>query len=575
MHRHTLAVWMLGISLALGLIGNIFFYEKIIGLSFFLFIGLAVLATLAVAAAARLPINRRNLWPLLPMLAFAALVAIRGDSLINTLNIGAVLALGGLALGYLTQPEPLDEATLSTQASTVIGASLFSALGGINEIAAAWRWLRERSWQGKTAVAVMRGLMLGLPVVVVFTLLLGSADVVFAGYVQDIWNLLALNSSANVLEQVMLIGGLGWVAAGAMSYGLTRHFIDQQPALPADDEPEAYLVQGESEPVAMEAVSPAPLREKRKARPLMQLGLIESAIVLGLVDALFAAFVIIQFAYFFGGEATIEARGLSYAEYARSGFFELVAVSVLTLGLALFLDNATIRGLRRENTIFRLLALVMIALVGVMLVSAAQRMWLYEAAYGFTRLRVYTHVAMLWIGVLFGAFVLSLFRLKRHVFALGVLVAAIGYLATLNVMNVDLYIAERNIARYHEGQALDLGLLMSLSVDAVPAMLPLYDELEDNPTVDAQATVGLWLASKLYNLDLQRAGMGATIFSANLAREEAWRRLDARRTQLPEYDPSAFRYATTYFDVYNPRYTSGWDGLTATPPPVPTSAPGE
>src|SRR5690606_20905453 len=99
MHRHTLAVWMLGISLALGLIGNIFFYKKIIGLSFFLFIGLAVLATLAVAAAARLPINRRNLWPLLPMMAFAALVAIRGDSLINTLNIGAVLALGGLALG--------------------------------------------------------------------------------------------------------------------------------------------------------------------------------------------------------------------------------------------------------------------------------------------------------------------------------------------------------------------------------------------------------------------------------------------------------------------------------------------
>ncbi len=575
MQRGKLAVWLLSISLALGLIANIFFYHKTIGLSFFLFIGLSVLATLAVAAAARLPVNRRNLWPLLPILAFAALVAIRGDSIINTLNISAALALGGLTLGYLTRPEPLDEATLPAQATTVIAASLFSVFGGISEARAAWRWLRERSWQGKIVVAVMRGLMIAVPVVAVFTLLLGSADVVFAGYVQDVWNLLALNSSASLLGQVMLIGGVGWLAAGALSYGLARHLADEQPALPADDKAEAYFVQGEREPVTMQAVSPAPLREKRKARPLMQLGLIESAIVLGLVDALFAVFVIIQFAYFFGGEATIEARGLSYAEYARSGFFELVAVSVLTLGLALFLDNATIRGLRRENTVFRLLALVMIALVGVMLVSAAQRMWLYEAAYGFTRLRVYTHVAMLWIGVLFGAFALSLFRLKRHVFALGVLVAAIGYLATLNVMNVDLYIAERNIARYHEGQALDLGLLMSLSVDAVPAMLPLYDALEDNPTPDAQATVGLWLASKLYNLDRQRAGMGATIFSANLAREDAWRLLNARRTQLPEYDPASFRFSHTYFDVYNPRYSPGWEGQTATPPPVPASAPAE
>ena len=64
-----------------------------------------------------------------------------------------------------------------------------------------------------------------------------------------------------------------------------------------------------------------------------------SGVVLAAVDLLFLAFVAVQFRYLFGGtELVREVTGLSYAEYARRGFFELVAVAALSLPLLLLAD---------------------------------------------------------------------------------------------------------------------------------------------------------------------------------------------------------------------------------------------
>jgi hypothetical protein len=537
MQRNALSALFIVVGLVVGLIGTIFFYNRPVGLAFPFFIAIVIIIGLALANPAQARINRRNLWLLAPMLFFAIMTAIRADPLIRFLDGLAVLALGGLALTYITRQEPVDEATVPQQASAVTTASLYTAFAPLAEVGDAGRWLRDRNWRGRAAVAVVRGLVLALPVLVVFTLLLGAADTVFAGYVQDVWRALALRPSTGLIEQTLMILGIGWVATGALAYGLARH-------LPPTRAPEAHFAYGDDEPVPMESTAQA--AEKPKRAPIIRMGIIESGIVLGLVDLLFGAFVLVQLAYFFGGEATIEARDISHAQYARSGFFELVVVSLLTLGLVLYLDYATTRGTAREHGVFRGLALVMVAFTGVMLVSAAQRMYLYEEAFGFTHLRVYTHVFMIWLGVLFGVFVLSLFRVKRHVFSLGVLGVGIGYLLMLNVMNVDLYIAERNIARYHEGRALDLSFLSILSTDAVPAIIPLHQSLADQP--EAQQWTGQWLAMQLY--ELGRLRRDPTILSAHVARDSAWPLLDAARTKLPAYDPSFFRSRYSFYNIY-------------------------
>ena len=548
MQRKTLAVWFILLGLALGLLGNLFFYNKFLGLSFPLFITIAVLVVLAASKPAQTTVNWRNLWLVGPLLIFSVMVAVHSNPLTTLLHMGAVLTLGALGLHYMAVSRPLDEATLGEQAGAVLEAGMLTPFAAIPELGDSWGWLRERSWQGRTLIAVARGLMIGVPVVVVFAVLLGSADVVFADYVSAAWNLFAFNLDVRLIDQGLITLAIGWVSTGALAYGLARRpTLTRGAAIAQDeesDEPQAYFVQGDEDAVPMD-VEDVDIPPKRKTGAGFRLGIIETGIVLGLVDVLFGVFVLVQFAYFFGGQNTLSATGLTYAEYARRGFFELSAVSVMTLGLVLWLDYVTIRREKRENRVFTILSVILVALTTVMLVSASQRMYLYEEVFGFTHLRVLVHVFILWLGVLFGVFLLSMFRLKKSIFAFGVLLVCIGYLLTLNVMNLDLYIAEHNIARFRQGYALDLSFLGELSADAAPAVVMLFEENENNP--EAQEWAGQWIARELRKLDAQQTG--DSLFSFNLARSQAWTLLDGLRDKLPDYDPYMFLSSSAY-DIY-------------------------
>src|SRR5919206_568124 len=129
-------------------------------------------------------------------------------------------------------------------------------------------------------------------------------------------------------------------------------------------------------------------RSRSRARP--RIGIVEIGIVLALVDLLFLAFVVVQFRYLFGGRALVEARThLTYAEYARHGFFELVVVAALVLPLLLLADWALRRERRRDHRIFAVLAATLVVLLLAVVASAFERLRLYQQVYGLTELRVY------------------------------------------------------------------------------------------------------------------------------------------------------------------------------------------
>jgi hypothetical protein len=217
--------------------------------------------------------------------------------------------------------------------------------------------------------------------------------------------------------------------------------------------------------------------EKRTGqKPLVSqfLGFTEAAVVLGAVVLLFAIFVGIQFRYFFGGQTNIGVQGYTYSEYARRGFGELVAVAFFSLLLFLGLSAIVRRTSQAQRWAFSGLGISMVVLVGVILVSAFQRLLLYEAAYGFTRLRLYTHTFMIWLGVLL-AVVLVLEILRReHFFPLAALLAVIGFAATLALVNVDGSIVRQNVARAKAGEGLDVAYLASLSTDSLPALVQVF-----------------------------------------------------------------------------------------------------
>jgi hypothetical protein len=242
------------------------------------------------------------------------------------------------------------------------------------------------------------------------------------------------------------------------------------------------------------------------------LGFTESAIVLGSVVILFALFVIVQFQYFFGGHANINVAGYTYSEYAVKGFGELVTVAFFSLFMLLGLNAITKRETESQRKIYSGLGVALVALLLVMLVSAYQRLGLYEAVYGFSRLRTYTHVVLYWIGsLLIATIVLEIIHKERY-FTFALLVASFGFAISLPIVNVDAFIVKQNIkheiksvansndggsSRVESTDTFDEQYLTQLSDDAVPALVAGFTDKSVSEELHEQ--VGASLACVRYD----------------------------------------------------------------------------
>jgi hypothetical protein len=213
---------------------------------------------------------------------------------------------------------------------------------------------------------------------------------------------------------------------------------------------------------------PQPKEPRRHGR----LSLLEWAIPLAALVLLFCAFVAVQLAVLFGGhDHVLETAGLTYAEYARQGFWELLVAGALTLtviGAAIHVADAPRRG---ERLLLKALLGALCVLTLVVLASALHRLHLYEDAYGLTRLRLGAEAVALWLG---GAFVLVLVagleRRARARFAeLAVGGTAVALIA-FSLANPDGLIASRNVEHWQQTGRIDVEYLADLSADAVPEL---------------------------------------------------------------------------------------------------------
>jgi len=193
--------------------------------------------------------------------------------------------------------------------------------------------------------------------------------------------------------------------------------------------------------------------------------------VLGLLNLLFLSFVLVQFRYFFGAGATVQATaGLTYAQYARSGFFELVWVAALVLPFLLGLHWLQRPGDARAHRAFAWQAGAQVALLFVIMASALVRMRLYQGEYGLTELRLYTTAFMGWLAAVFAWFALTVLRGRRERFAFGAALTGFCALLALHTVNPDAAIVRANLAHARRGHAFDAAYAASLSADAAPAL---------------------------------------------------------------------------------------------------------
>jgi hypothetical protein len=316
------------------------------------------------------------------------------------------------------------------------------------------RTLGSRSGEPAPAAGawkILVSLVLTVPVLVVFGSLLAEADPLLERFVDGVFSW----QPPELLGHAVLIVVSGWLALGWL--GLMVH--------------------------------PPRRTEGVRYRPPILLGSLEVAIPLGVLAFLLAAFVGLQGRYLFGGEEVLRSTGLSYAEFARRGFFELVAVAGFGVPLLCLAQWVLDRGAAGAVESFRALVAVLGLLIGLVMVSALGRMHLYVAAYGLTEARVYAASFMCWIAVVLGWFAFTELRGHQERFVTGAVVAGFAVLAVLNFVNPDGLVAGVNLARAGSGRSLDAEYLSQLSPDAVPAVVAAWADLEKGVRCELQASL--------------------------------------------------------------------------------------
>ena len=219
----------------------------------------------------------------------------------------------------------------------------------------------------------------------------------------------------------------------------------------------------------LDAMAPAPMR------PVPQW---EWALPLGVLDALFIAFVAVQATVLFGGHShVLETEGLTYAEYARQGFWQLLWVSALTLLVLSVVIRVAGRVTVADRRLLRVLVGTTCVTSVVVVISAIHRMWLYQQAYGFSVQRLMVIAIELWLGAVFVLIAAAGLRMTARWLPHAVLVAGVVALLGVAALNPERLIAERNIDRYEQTGLLDTDYLLHLSTDVEPALRRLPDAI--------------------------------------------------------------------------------------------------
>ncbi|MFJ6482833.1 MULTISPECIES: DUF4153 domain-containing protein [unclassified Streptomyces] len=215
----------------------------------------------------------------------------------------------------------------------------------------------------------------------------------------------------------------------------------------------------------------APLRWDRiKVAPGKPRSRVEWALPLIVLNLLFAGFNAVQLAVLFGGyDKVLRSTGLTYAEYARQGFWQLLWATLLTLAVIALALRWAPRSGAGDRRFVRAVLGALCALTLVVVAAALRRMDLYVEAYGLTRLRVSVAAMELWLGlviVLIMAAGLFGGRWLARAFAGSVAAAVLAF----GLLSPDGMVAERNVARFEADAKIDLSYFQSLSADAVPAL---------------------------------------------------------------------------------------------------------
>lgn len=396
---------------------------------------------------------------LLTGLAMAAFGLVWRDApMLYTIDLLSVLCMGALTIWHGTGRSVTDLSIIDTVRAGVIAV--------LNTLVGASTVLETRAGDPSVAVPVrrnVRGLLLGIALAIipmfVVTALLVNSDVVFGQTMDHVLTTI----TADGLTHVPLAALLAWLATGILRASLGN-------------------------PIGSFIPDPAP-----PGVPFISVGVGLYALL-----ALLLSFVAIQGRVLFGGAEFIQrTAGLSVANYARDGFFQLIvasAVVTMTLVIAEWLLTDDDEAARRH---YRMLSGALLALVAVLLVSSAVRIWLYVQEFGLSVDRAFASAAIVWVSGALVAFAVTTLRGHGSRFVPAAIYVTVAWVAMMNLSNPEAIVVSVNVARAEAGQSFDTKYHARLSADALPTMLANADRLAPADCAALHEELRSWWATRL------------------------------------------------------------------------------
>ena len=321
-------------------------------------------------------------------------------------------------------------------------------------------WKKDMNREERRTVnQVLMGGLIAVPVLVVVFVLLTSADLIFASYARDVVEWIERIEFWRFFWHAVLVAVMLYYLFG--SFWSLRY--------PAD--------RIDPDPIARHRI--------RSVQPMMVLT------VIGLLCALYAVFILIQSSYLYTGVATWRLpEGYTYAEYARRGFFEMIAVTGINMLLILISLPQGEAAPEKKKTV-RIFATVLWAFSLNMLFVSVYKMILYIDAYGFTRLRLFVLAIQLVLAVSLAVQLLRIWRPHIPFVRIAASAAVCVYLI-LTLINMDAVIVRGNLALYRRTGRIDTVYMSGeLSADAVPALRFMEGQIGDG-AIKGEIGEGVW-----------------------------------------------------------------------------------
>jgi len=285
---------------------------------------------------------------------------------------------------------------------------------------------------------VMLGLLISVPLLVVIMSLLISADMVFSYYVSNISKVFDnLNPNQMIFEAIVIFIISLYLFCYVWSFRKN------------EKEEQRKVVEG----ISWQSVT--------------------IITILTMLNILYTLFTIVQFSYLYKWVDGGLPAGFTFSEYARRGFFELVAVTfvnfMILIGCFVFMKKEN----KKLSTIANGMLTLLILFTINMLWSAHSRMSLYEITYGLTYLRVFVHIFMALLFILCLIALVNIWYRKIPFIKVVIAVSIICY-TLVNYINIDGYIAKENISN----KKLDVEYLITLSDEVVPYLIDIQKNTE-------------------------------------------------------------------------------------------------